>query len=79
MWAILKVRAYNIPYEFYTDDLRKIGEGFTSTSGNRMQTTVLTSGRSSTPRHPHYHLQERGRSIKAVNSAVGCGFSPEKT
>lgn len=72
--------AYNIPYEFYTDE-RKIGgklceykrkQNANSCAGLREifnpDTDILV-----------IICRSGGRSIKAVNSAVECGFSPEKT
>jgi len=73
--------AYNIPYEFYTDELKKIGEGLYEYK-RRLNANYCDDLKEIF--NPATDIlviicRSGGRSIKAVNSAVECGFTPEKS
>jgi rhodanese-related sulfurtransferase len=73
--------AYNIPYEFYTDELKKIGDGLYEYKWKQNANYCADLREIFNPATDILVIicRSGGRSIKAVNSAVDCGFSPEKT
>jgi rhodanese-related sulfurtransferase len=73
--------AYNIPYEVYTDELKKTGEGVYEYKRKQNTNYCADLKELFNPATDTLVIicRSGGRSIKAVNSAVECGFSPEKT
>ena len=73
--------AYNIPYEFYTDQLKSVGEDAYEYKRVVNATYCEDLRELFKPQTDSLLIicRSGGRSIKAVNLAVDCGFDPEKT